>query len=50
MEQIAEIIGSISSNNLAFIFAIMMNFFLIFGLYMLNMGNVVLSELAKSIE
>eukprot|EP00347_Sterkiella_histriomuscorum_P000223 403376711 len=50
VEKVAEIVGSISSNDLAFIFAIFMNFILIFGLYLLNMTNVILLELAKQIE
>ncbi|CDW83046.1 UNKNOWN [Stylonychia lemnae] len=49
-EQIANIIGSISTNDVAFIFAITMNFVLLFGLYCINGVSVLLSDIARNLE
>jgi len=50
IQNTADIIGSISSNNVAFIFAIMMNFVLLFGFHCINMGSVLLADMARVIE
>ena len=50
LSQISELIGNLANNNVAFVFAIMMNFALFFGLYFLNMCSLILVDLAKQIE
>ncbi len=50
LAQISELLGSLASNNVAFVFAIVMNFVIFFGLYLLNMFSLILVDLAKQIE
>ncbi len=50
LETLLDIIGSISTDPISFLFALMMNFILLFGIFVLNLCSVVLSDLAKSIE
>jgi len=50
MQQVADIIGSISTNDVAFIFAVIMNFILLFGLYLTNGISMVLADMARTLE
>lgn len=49
-ESILELIGSVSSNPLAFLFALMMNFVLLFGIFLLNLCSIYLADLARALE
>lgn len=50
LESILDVIASLSNNVFSFVFALLMNFFLLMGLYGLNLISFYLAELAKSIE
>ena len=50
LESILDVIGSISSNPFAFLFALLMNFILLFGLFCLNLCSIYLADLARSME
>lgn len=50
LETLLDIIGSISTDPFSFLFALLMNFILLFGIFVLNLCSVVLADLAKSIE
>ena len=50
LETLLDIIGSISTDPFSFLFALMMNFILLFGIFVLNLCSVILADLAKSIE
>jgi hypothetical protein len=50
IESILDILGSISNNPFSFLFAVMMNFVLIFGLFCLNLCSIYLAEIARALE
>jgi uncharacterized membrane protein SpoIIM required for sporulation len=50
LESALDLLGSLSNNTFSFIFSLLMNFFLIMGIYSLNMCSLCLGELAKGIE
>ncbi len=50
LDTLLDIIGSISTDPFSFLFALMMNFILLFGIFVLNLCSVILADLAKSIE
>lgn len=50
IENILDLISSLSNNILAFIFAIIMNFLIFFSIYGLNWCSLYMSEVAKQIE
>jgi hypothetical protein len=49
-ESVFDLIGSVSSNPLAFLFALMMNFVLLFGIFLLNLCSIYLADLARALE
>jgi len=49
-ESVLDIIGSVSSNPLSFLFALMMNFVLLFGIFCLNLCSIYLADLARALE
>jgi hypothetical protein len=49
-EAIIDLIASLSNSTFAFIFAIMINFVMLAGIYALNLCSMYLIELAKTIE
>lgn len=50
LENLLDIIGSISTNPFSFLFALMMNFILIFGIFGLNFCSIFLVDIAKALE
>ena len=49
-DSILELIGQVSTNPLAFLFALMMNFVLLFGIFLLNLCSIYLADIAKGLE
>ena len=50
LESMLDVIGSLSNDTLSFLFALMMNFFLLLGIFLLNICSLYMAEVAKSIE
>ena len=50
LENLIDVIASLSNNTFSFLFALMMNFFLLFGIFCLNICSIYLADLARSIE
>ena len=50
LESILDVIASLSNNTFSFMFALMMNFFLLFGIFCLNVCSLYLADVATSIE
>jgi hypothetical protein len=49
-ESLLDLLASLSNNTLSFIFAVMMNFVILGGIYCLNVCSVYLVELARAVE
>ena len=49
-ESVLDMIASLSNNTFSFIFALMMNFILLFGIFCLNVCSAYLADIAKRIE
>lgn len=49
-ESVFSLLSSVSSNPVAFVFALLMNFVLLFGIFMLNLCGIYLADLARALE
>ena len=49
-EACIDLVASVSKNPLAFFFALVMNFVLIYGIFGLNLCSIYLADLATSLE
>ena len=49
-EAIIDLIASLSNSTFAFVFAIMINFVMLAGIYALNLCSMYLIEIAKEVE
>ena len=50
LEGMLDLLGMISRNPFSFFFAVVMNFFLLYGVFCLNMCSLYLVEIAKALE
>ena len=50
LDSFLDVISSISNDVFSFLFALLMNFVLLIGIYLLNVVSLFLAELSKSIE
>jgi hypothetical protein len=50
LESLLDVIASLSNDVFSFVFALLMNFILLFGIYIMNVLSLYMAELAKSIE
>lgn len=50
LESVLEVIGSLSNDTISFLFALLMNFLIMLGLFSLNLCSAYLVEIAKAIE
>ncbi len=50
LESVLLLIGTIATDPLSFIFALMMNFVLLFGIFLLNWSSMTLADLARALE
>jgi hypothetical protein len=50
LERVLDVISSLSNDTFSFLFALWMNFVLLFGVICLNVCSLYLAEVAKSIE
>jgi uncharacterized membrane protein SpoIIM required for sporulation len=50
LEGVLDILSTISNNTFSFVFAVIMNFLLILGLFAINLCSIYLADLAKSLE
>ena len=50
LESMLDVIGSLSDNTLSFLFALLMNFLMLLGIFCLNICSLYLAEIAKAIE
>jgi ABC-type transport system involved in cytochrome bd biosynthesis fused ATPase/permease subunit len=50
LETVLTLIGTVATNPFSFIFALMMNFILIFGIFCLNWCSLYLADLTKAVE
>lgn len=49
-ESIIDVVSAISTNPFAFVFALIMNFVLLFGIFSLNLSSIYLADLARALE
>jgi uncharacterized membrane protein len=50
LESVLDVIGSLSNDTVSFLFALLMNFLILVGLFSLNLCSAYLVEIAKAIE
>lgn len=50
LDNFLDVISSLSNDVFSFLFALLMNFILLFGIYFLNMVSLYLADISKSIE
>lgn len=50
LESMLDLLSTISKNPFSFFFTVLMNFILLYGIFMINMCSLYLVEIAKSLE